>query len=284
MRQKLLIFLGFFLSLTCGFSQGARAASGITADAAGLDFGDQAEGTLSPSQEIVLTNQFNGDGIIGAILLAGQDPQQFVILEDFCSGMVLANQESCSLIAAYFPSVEFPHGEGPAEAEIQINFKDPPALAIPLSGNSLIPNIVSSVTSLDFGKKVAGQLSDPQTVVLTNTGEADLMIGTARTSDGDTVDFGPSLDECTFQTLAPGESCTLELNMRPTDLGDRSALFTIESNDPDTPLLSIALSGVGTGSGGCSQIATGTASPSQALVLIFLLGLFLFRNRVARGS
>lgn len=271
MKQKILFCLMILSSLVPGFLREARAASGITADVSSLDFGDQADGTLSTPQSVTLTKQFNGDGIIGAILLAGEDPQQYVILEDFCSGAVLGNQESCSLSVAFGPSIEFSHEESPAQADLQIIFQDPPALSIPLSGNILAPNIESNVSSLDFGKKVAGQLSKPQTVILTNTGEVDLIIGTASSSGGDTVDFAPSLDECSFQILPPGESCTLELKMRPTELGDRSAQFTIESNDPDQPLFSIDLFGIGTGSGGCTLSSPGPAFSSLGLWFLFLL-------------
>jgi len=271
MKRKILFGFMILSSLVPGFLREARAASGITADVSSLDFGDQADGTLSPPQSVTLTNQFNGDGIIGTILLAGEDPQQFVILEDLCSGVVLGDQESCSLSVAFGPSFEFPYEGSSALAGLQIIFQDPPALSIPLSGNILVSNIESNVSSLDFGKKVAGQLSDPQTVILTNTGEADLIIGNARTSGGDTVDFAPSLDECSFQTLAPGESCTLELNMRPTELEERSAQFTIESNDPDQPLLSIDLFGKGTGSGGCALGSPGSPFSSLGLWVLFLL-------------
>jgi hypothetical protein len=208
--------------------------------------------------------------VIGAIVLAGQDPAQFAIVEDFCSGRVLANPgSSCSLSVVYAPTVEFPGGDGPAQADLQINFLNPPALSIFLDGTSLTPNIESNVTSLDFGKKIAGQLSDPQTVIVTNTGAADLVIGSARPADGDTVDFAPSFDNCSFQTLAPGASCTIDLNMRPTDLGDRFAQFTIESNDPDQPLFSIDLSGIGTGSGGCHLDVSGVANGWLGVGMIF---------------
>jgi hypothetical protein len=252
MKQKI-IFI--FLMMGCAlfiFQPGVMAASGITANVPSLNFGDQAEGTISASQDVTLTNVSNGDGIIGAIVLAGQDPGQFLILEDFCSGTVLANQTSCVLSVAYGPTLEIPHGVGPAQADLQITFQTSGPISIALSGNSLVPNISSNVTAMDFGKKVAGQLSDPQTLIITNTGQADLIFGSARPSDGDTVDFAPSLDLCSFQSLAPGESCNIDINMRATDQGDRMAKFTIESNDPDQPLFSIDLTGVGTGSGGCS--------------------------------
>lgn len=271
MKRLLLLCLILFSGLIPGFSQKALAASGITADIIDLNFGEQADGTLSPPQSITLTNEFNGDGILGSILLTGQNPLQFVIFEDFCSGVVLADQESCSLSVGFAPSVEIPHNEGLAQADLTVNFQDPPALSIPLSGSILIPNIESNVSSLDFGSEVAGRLSDSQTVILTNSGDADLLIGATGSSRGDTVDFGPTLDLCTFQTLAPGESCNIDLAMRATEVADRSAQFTVESNDPDQPLLTIDLFGTGTGSGGvCSLNKRSDSFGGAGFWLLFL--------------
>jgi hypothetical protein len=272
MKQPLLLCLILLSGLASGFFQEAMAASGITANVAGLDFGAQADGTLSPPQSITLTNELNGDGIIGSILLTGENPLQFVIFEDFCSGVVLADLESCSLSVGFAPSVEIPHNEGLAQADLTVNFQDPPSLSIPLTGNILIPNIESNVSSLDFGSEVAGRLSDSQTVILTNTGDADLLIGATGSSRGDTVDFGPTLDLCSFQTLAPGESCRIDLAMRPTEVADRSAQFTIESNDPDQPLLNIDLFGAGTGSGGvCSLNKRIDIFSGRGFWLLFLI-------------
>lgn len=275
MKKIYLFILPMIFSAIGIFPGEAGAVSGVTADVNSLNFGDQAEGTISSPQIVTLTNSLNGDGEVGAVVLAGLDPQQFLILEDFCSGTVLANQAACSLSVAYGPTIEFLHGTGPAEADLQITFQTSSPISVALSGNSLVPNISSNVTAMDFGKKVAGQLSDSQTLILTNTGQADLVIGSARPSNGDTVDFAPSLDLCSFQTLAPGASCTIDLNMRATDQGDRMAQFTIESNDPDQPLFNIDLIGVGTGSGGCAFSPWGS-HPSMTgigFLLLILLGI-----------
>jgi HYDIN/CFA65/VesB family protein len=267
------VFFSLFIILTTAlaFSFEVQAASGVTADVSSLDFGDQAQGTISAPQTVTLTNSLSGDGVIGSITLAGKDPRQFLITEDFCSGAVLGNLGSCSLNVVYQPSVEFPDGVGPAQADLQVTFQNPPALSIALSGNSLVPNIESNVSSLNFGNKVAGQQSDPQTVIITNSGEADLVLQGAMVIGGDSADFGPSLDQCSFQVLAPGESCTIELKMRATQLDERSAQFSIESNDPDEPLLLIDLSGKGTGSGGCALTLWGPNNSGLGVWFFFLI-------------
>src|SRR5262249_6009511 len=145
-------------------SPSLHAASGITADVASLDFGNQAEGTISDPKTVTLTNSLGGDGILGTIVISGQNPRQFLISQDFCSGVVLASGASCAFMVVYRPSAAFSDGVGPAQAELLIPFDVPPDLSIGLSGNSLVPQIQSDVSSLAFGDQVEGQLSDSQTI------------------------------------------------------------------------------------------------------------------------
>jgi hypothetical protein len=113
------------------------------------------------------------------------------------------------------------------------------------------PQISSSSLNLDFGSDVAGQLSDEQLVTITNIGGGELVIGDTEFIGAAPVDFGLTMDFCSFQVLGAGESCEIGFSMRATEIGDRSAQLVVESNDPQQPLLFIAMSGKGTGSGGC---------------------------------
>ncbi|HEX5035202.1 MAG TPA: choice-of-anchor D domain-containing protein [bacterium] len=113
------------------------------------------------------------------------------------------------------------------------------------------PQITSSALSLDFGSEVAGKLSDEQIVTFTNAGGGDLIIGDSEFIGAAPVDFGLTMDFCSFQVLGAGESCDVGFSMRATELGERVAQFVIQSNDPEQPLLFMDLRGNGTGSGGC---------------------------------
>ena len=105
--------------------------------------------------------------------------------------------------------------------------------------------------SLDFGSEVAGKLSDEQIVTITNTGGGNLVIADSEFIGAAPVDFGLTMDFCSFQVLAAGESCEFGFSMRATELGERVAQFVIQSNDPEQPLFFMDLRGNGTGSGGC---------------------------------
>jgi HYDIN/CFA65/VesB family protein len=269
-------FICIFLGALPFSAKNAWAVSGVTADVASLDFGDQAEGTIGDPKTVTLTNSLGGDGVIGAITVAGQDPLQFLISEDLCSGIVLGNGASCSLSMVYRPSAAFSDGVGPAQALLLVPFNDPPALSIALSGNSLVPEIQSDVSSMDFGEQTENRLSDPRTVTLTNIGQADLVLQNTKIIGADSVDFGLSLDLCSFQSLAPGKSCQIEIGMRPTDVGNRTAQLAIETNDPDKPIFLIDLTGNGKGSGGCSMTSFDNGLQGRGKGELFLMCPWLF--------
>lgn len=267
-KNSFLEFLFCLLAVVITLRE-ARAASGVTADVSSLSFGDQAEGTASDPQTVTLTHGPGGDGVVWTIAVAGLDPEQFFISEDNCSVTVLAGGESCTLSIVYLPNAVFADGIGPAQALLQIPFNDATDnISIDLSGNSVAPNIQSSVLSLDYGSQVAGQLSDPQDITITNTGQADLVLANSKIIGENSADFVVSMDLCSFETLSPGASCQIELEMRPTELGDRAAQLALENNDPDEPLLTVELTGKGTGSGGCSL---GGAAPGISWLAIPLL-------------
>jgi hypothetical protein len=133
------------------------------------------------------------------------------------------------------------------------------------AGPVLTPEISSNVSVLDFGPQVVGQLVDPQIIILTNLGEADLILQDNKFIGEATADFILTMDFCSFQTLAPDETCQIQISMRPTELDQRTAQFAVESNDPDEPLLLIEMIGEGTGSGGCSLRSFGAGAAGSGM-------------------
>ncbi len=268
MTRRPIFFFAIFLPLL--FSASAVcAASVLTPSPLSLDFGGQPEGTLSASQPLTLTNNSGGDQVVGDIFVAGQDPQQFQIGADLCSGLTLSNGSSCTVGILFSPDAQFSGGTGAASASLQIPIDSAPILSVPLTGTSLVAQISANPTSLAFGTEVAGRLSVPQTFTITNTGSSDLNIEDNKVIGSAPADFGVTMDFCSFQTLAPGESCQIAISMRATQLGDRTAQFVIESNDPGQPFLVLDLSGAGKGSGGC-QFSNSPVSGSMDFLSWFL--------------
>ena len=119
---------------------------------------------------------------------------------------------------------------------------------VPLIGTGIgIPNISVTPTSCNFGNVNMGSSSSPQTFTVSNTGSANLVIGTITLTGTDASQFSKQSDNCSGKTLTPSSSCTVNTVFSPASTGSKSASLLIPSNDPDTPTLNMQLSGTGVG-------------------------------------
>lgn len=100
-------------------------------------------------------------------------------------------------------------------------------------------NIAVSPESVDFGQ-VQGGLTETQTVTVDNTGGLPLGINGIAISG---VDAGSFMQTNNCTTVTSGESCSIDVTFMPTGEGSRSATLSIESDDPDTATVDVALSG-----------------------------------------
>jgi len=107
------------------------------------------------------------------------------------------------------------------------------------------PHMGLNTTSLAFGSRQVGQASAAQRVTVSNHGTADMNIGTATLTDGDTADFVAQNDTCSGQAIAPAASCSVDVRFAPAHSGDLSASLSIPSDAAGTPH-KVALSGIGT--------------------------------------
>ena len=113
------------------------------------------------------------------------------------------------------------------------------------SADVLLP--IASVTpaTLAIGNQVLNTTSVAQLVTLSNNGTADLSITSVGVTGANAADFAQTND-C-GATLVAGNFCTFSVTFTPQALGGRFASLAIGSNDPVHPLLSVGLSGSGTG-------------------------------------
>jgi len=109
----------------------------------------------------------------------------------------------------------------------------------------LPPDITVTPLSLAFGSTAVGSPSPAQPVTIKNIGLTDDLLikkitlgGTAFTAVG-----------CSDTTLGPGQSCTVSVVFKPSSTGLKTSLLSIPSNDPDTSLVKVSLSGTATTAG-----------------------------------
>lgn len=105
------------------------------------------------------------------------------------------------------------------------------------------PSISISPTSKDFGNINVNNTSTPQTFTISNTGTANLNIGTITTTNP--VEFRIQNDNCSAHTISPSGTCTVQVVFSPASLGSKTANLSIPSNDPHKNPLDVPLSGSG---------------------------------------
>ena len=133
------------------------------------------------------------------------------------------------------------------------------------------PHLGLNAASLDFGSRQVGNPSSPKKVTVSNHGTADLVISGAALAGTDAADFTAANDTCTGQTLAPAESCSIDVRFAPAHAGDLSASLRIDDNAANAPQ-SVALSGIGVGAtssppaAGGGGSSAGGSNPSATIV------------------
>src|ERR1035437_4884732 len=129
-----------------------------------------------------------------------------------------------------------------AAITITDNAGDSPQL-IALSGTGYNPTTVSlSATSLSFGSEKVGTATVSQSVTLTNTGGATLLITSIGLTGADASSF-VFANTC-GSSLAAGANCTIHGHFAPTAAAALTAAVTITDSATGSPQ-SIALSGTG---------------------------------------
>jgi len=204
-----------------------------------IDFGSIRQNTTT-KRTLAIGNTGNADLTITDLVITGTDSSEFSILigKDYCSGKTLSSGDSCTVDVTFSPT-----SAGAKSAALTIYSDDPdnPAFAVELSGIAIaaLPEISYEPTSLDFGSVYANYESDPKVITISNTGNADLIIGSIST---DVPDFLIQKDNCSGKAIAAGSSCTVEMVFMPSSTGDKSAKLTIPSN---VPAVNVELSGTG---------------------------------------
>ncbi|MDB5318735.1 MAG: hypothetical protein JWN40_366 [Phycisphaerales bacterium] len=107
------------------------------------------------------------------------------------------------------------------------------------------PNIAPDVSRLIFTQPM-NTTSRAQYLTLRNTGSAALALNSISVTGADANQFYLRRKGLPA-SLKPGESASLKVTFTPTAAAVRGATLEIASNDPDAPLISVALRGLGTG-------------------------------------
>jgi Transmembrane protein 131-like N-terminal len=87
------------------------------------------------------------------------------------------------------------------------------------------PSISLNPTALTYSTQAVGTASTPQTITVTNIGDAPLVVSMVTT----TGDFNET-DTCTAAPVAVNLTCTIQVRFLPTVAGSRSGVLTVYGN------------------------------------------------------
>jgi len=219
-----------------------------------LYFGNVTVGE-SFSKTITISNQGESELEIDQL---STDNADFEINTDNCSNTNLPAGQSCIVTVIFKPS-----NPGRQKATLQIPSNDPDTATVEVSliGKGIEsnePDIEVTPMYYGFGRITIGESSDSATITISNQGKGSLEIGVLSV---DNTDFNLDTGNCSETRLAAGESCTVTVTFTPSVVKRQNAILLIPSNDPDTEMVEVGLTGRG--------IKKKVTNPTQASCLLY---------------
>ncbi len=115
---------------------------------------------------------------------------------------------------------------------------------VALAGTAILrlPEVVVTPSALDFGSvHVLGSVT--RNIRVANTGDASLQVSAIAVTGADSLEF--TLGTSAPFTVSPGDSTNIVLTWVPLAQGSSTATLRVSCNDPDEPVVTVALAGIG---------------------------------------
>ncbi len=222
------------------------AGGSLTPSPATVAFGDQAQGANSAPRTVTVTNGSTVSVTLSTVAPGGVTPGDFSLAGTCASGMALAPNASCTVIATFRPTAL--GARSASVSLIHTGANSPNVIA--LSGNGVAapgPSASLSAASLAFGNQALTTTSGTRDVMLSNTGPLPMTINSIVITGANASDFTRTISagDCAAGTqLATTQSCKITTTFSPTALGTRVGSLDIATNAPGSPH-KVALGGVG---------------------------------------
>ncbi len=231
---------------------GIPSAPIVSLSSTNVAFATQSLGTTSAAQTVTLQNAGTAILNIQTVALGGANAGDFAIASgSTCTnGATVAPNSSCVIQLTFTPT-----GLGTRSAAVGItdNAVDSPETIVLGGTTTPTPLVTVTPSSVSFPSQYVGSSGLPQSVNLTNNGNAPLSITSVTASPADFA----MLSAC-GSTLAAGASCAVSVSFDPTAAGTRLGTLRMNDNAPGSPQ-TVALSGTGQD---FSLAATSSASMS----------------------
>ena len=214
---------------------GFGVESRLAATPSHLDFGSWPVGS-SETRTVILSNPGTTDISVSGVTLA--TGVAFSIGTDNCSGMTLTPGADCSFAVGFSPGRD---GGASGVAEFASDAATSPG-GITLTGSGVgTASELLTPTELHFGSQPVTTASVQKVVTLTNTGTADLNIGTI---SSDNPEFSVVGDTCSGQAVVTAGTCEFGVIFTPNQAGGQSGGIEIPSDSATSPD-HVSLTGIG---------------------------------------
>jgi hypothetical protein len=214
---------------------GFGVESRLAATPSHLDFGSWPVGS-SETRTVLLSNPGTTDISVSGVTLA--TGLGFTIGTDNCSGMTLTPGADCSFAVGFSPGRD---GGASGVAEFASDAATSPG-GITLTGSGVgTASELLTPTELHFDSQPVATASAQKVVTLTNTGTADLNIGTL---SSDNPEFSIVGDTCSGQAVVMAGTCEFGVIFTPVQAGSQSGGIEIPSDSATSPD-HVSLTGIG---------------------------------------
>lgn len=227
---------------------GTGTATGVSLAPSSLTFTAQDVGSPSSPQTVTLQNTGTGPLTISSISFTGANVSDFSQKDNCPAGpaATLATGLSCTIDVTFNPT-----GTGARTASLSVSDdagSSPQAVAV--SGTGTAPAVNFSSLSVDFPATLVGASSGNSPVQLSNSGNGPLVItqvGFAGANPGDFQASGSCMEvNGASVSVAPGSSCEVDANFKPTAAGARTAMLSVTDNAAGSPQQSVQVTGAAT--------------------------------------
>jgi hypothetical protein len=195
------------------------------------------------SRTISILNIGSAALTFGTLAIGGNDPSEFTLPSDTCSGQELLPASSCSVEIRFSPVSPMSRS---AVLTVPSNAPNNSLMQLSLSGMggpSPDPFLYVSRPDIDFADVVVSTVSSAQSLTISNAGTGDLILGTLSLEGAHASQFRVLSETCSGRTLASGAGCTVQAQFQPDSLGARSCVLSIHSNGANNVVTQVALTG-----------------------------------------
>ena len=203
-----------------------------------VTFAATTTGQSSTPQTVTFTSAGGQPVSLASIVISGANSSDFMLSGSCLTMALLQPQTSCPLSIMYSPAKA---GNGSAIVTITGNSPTSPQ-TISLSGIAVAPPAPAPVATFSTanpftlpGTTTQGTSSAPQTITISNTGNAPLHISTVILGGFNSSDYFLAPSNCTGAVLSANSNCSVILNFSPLASGFRTGTISVTDDAANSP-------------------------------------------------